>query len=276
MERKICVNLVDYFNVDMEKTLDCIKGCGFDGINLGWERNNDSCLKLVNEAKKRNLSIEYVHAPFGRINHFWYEKDETKDDVLDELKECVLFCEQINVDKMVIHTFIGFEEHNPVPCGLTYFEEVLKFAKLHNIKVCFENVEGEEYLAYVVENLFSKYDNAAFCLDTGHELCYNRSKDQLAMYGKYLACTHINDNKGVTKKDIFWHDDLHYVPGDGTMDITNFIERLKKCNYQGNISFELKLNHVFDTPIYEKYRKQGMEKYYERVLEIGKRIKDSL
>ena len=275
MERKICVNLVDYYSENIQETLDCIKECGFDGINMCWERNKDN-YTLVEEAKKRNLSMEYVHAPFGRINHFWYENDEIKDDVLAELKECVLFCEAINVDKMVIHTFIGFEEHNPIPCGLDYFEKVLKFAKEHNIKVCFENVEGEEYLAYVVENLFNKYDNARFCIDTGHELCYNRSKDQLAMYGKYLACTHINDNLGVTRDYIIWKDDLHYIPGDGIMDLDFFIERLKKCNYQGNISFELKINHIFDTKIYENYRTIGMKEYYKRVYSIGKHIKNSL
>ena len=125
-------------------------------------------------------------------------------------------------------------------------------------------------------NLFNKYDNARFCIDTGHELCYNRSKDQLAMYGKYLACTHINDNLGVTRDYIIWKDDLHYIPGDGIMDLDFFIERLKKCNYQGNISFELKMNHIFDTKIYENYRTIGMKEYYKRVYSIGKNIKNSL
>ena len=60
------------------------------------------------------------------------------------------------------------------------------------------------------------------------------------------------------------------------MDIDFFIERLKKCNYQGNISFELKMNHIFDTEIYKKYRNLGMKEYYKRVYSIGSYIKNKL
>ena len=79
-----------------------------------------------------------------------------------------------------------------------------------------------------------------------------------------------------TKEDIFWHDDLHYIPGDGIMDIDGFINRLKKCNYQGNISFELKINHIFDTDIYKKYRNMGMKEYYKCVYNVAKYIQNNL
>ena len=76
------------------------------------------------------------------------------------------------------HTaFIGFTEHNPISCGLEYFEKVLQFGKEHNIKICFENVEGEEYLEALM-NAFSDYENVGFCWDSGHELCYNKGKDR--------------------------------------------------------------------------------------------------
>ena len=103
MERKICVNLVDYYSENIQETLDCIKECGFDGINMCWERNKDNYI-LVEEAKKRNLSMEYVHAPFGRINHFWYEDSILKDNILATLKRCIDFFYSINACNSKIHT----------------------------------------------------------------------------------------------------------------------------------------------------------------------------
>lgn len=40
-------------------------------------------------------------------------------------------------------------------------------------------------------------DNVGFCLDAGHEMCYNHSADMLSLYGDRLIATHINDNLGI-------------------------------------------------------------------------------
>lgn len=42
------------------------------------------------------------------------------------------------------------------------------------------NVGGEAYLEESMSEL-RNYDNVGFCLDTGHEMCYNRGKDMLAL-----------------------------------------------------------------------------------------------
>ena len=269
MEPKLFINFIDYYKDDVDGMLNAIKMVGFDGVNFSWEENNDN-FKLAEKIKKHNLLIDYIHAPFHNINQFWYEYSKEKDKILSTLKSCIDFCHQINVNKMVIHSFIGFKEHNPTSVGIKYFEE------LYNILVCFENVEGEEYLAKVCDELFSKYDNARFCLDTGHELCYNRSVDQLAMYGRFLACVHINDNIGVTGEDIWWTDDLHYIPGDGIMDIEWFIDRLKKHQYNGNLSLELKIAENDDTEVYQKYRNMSKVEYFNEALKALQHIKFKL
>ena len=275
MEPKLFINFIDYYKDDVDGMLNAIKMVGFDGVNFSWEENNDN-FKLAEKIKKHNLLIDYIHAPFHNINQFWYEDSKEKDKILSTLKSCIDFCHQINVNKMVIHSFIGFKEHNPTSVGIKYFEEVLKYAKLYNILVCFENVEGEEYLASVFKELFSKYDNARFCLDTGHELCYNRSVDQLAMYGKHLTCVHINDNIGVTGEDIWWTDDLHYIPGDGIMDIEWFIKRLKSHKYNGNLSLELKIAENDDTEVYQKYRNMSKVEYFNEALKALQNIQFKL
>ena len=275
MRRKLFINLIDYYNDDIDKMLQTIKNTGFDGVNFSWEDNNDYT-QLVNKIKEYDLSIDYIHAPFSSINHFWYDDSQIKDSLLTSLKKCVDFCNEISVNKMVVHPFIGFYEHNPTMIGIKYFEELLTYAKQYNIQICFENVEGEEYFELIRKELFNKYSNAKFCLDTGHELCYNRGVDQLVKYGQYLECTHINDNIGVTQEHIWWTDDLHYIPGDGIMDISNFIQRLKKCNYQGNLSLELKINKEKDTDVYLKYKNMSIEEYFECAYKSVKDILDKL
>jgi len=275
MKRKICINLIYGFSEDYKYLLNIIKEVGYDGVSIDWKRDYDF-MPLVEEIRHHNLHIEYIHAPFYRVCELWEEDSQIADDVINELKECILFAHQIKVDKVVAHVYIGFDKHSPSSIGVKRFEEVLDFAKEYNINICFENVEGEEYLEYLTKEVYSKYDNAGFCLDTGHEMCYNRSKDQLALYGNKLLCTHINDNLGVTKENITFLDDLHYIPGDGKLDIENLINRLNKCNYQGNVTFELKITHQFDTEIYEKYRTMGAKKYYVEVYKIGEKIRDSL
>ena len=275
MEKKLFINFIDYYKDDVDSMLDIIKDVGFDGVNFSWNKGVDYTL-LVNKIRGRGLLIDYIHGPYLDINHFWYETSEVKDVFLNTLKECIDFTKSINVDKVVIHPFIGFEEHNPTEIGILYFERLLQYAKEKDILLCFENVEGDEYLSLIFERLFNKYDNARFCLDTGHELCYNRGVDQLAKYGRYLSCTHINDNIGVTGENITWTDDLHYIPYDGILDVDNLIQRLKVCEYKGDLSLELKINKTGSTPIYEKYIGYSKEEYFKKAYEVLVYIKNQL
>lgn len=271
--RKICVNLIYEFNQDFNYLLNVIKDVGFDGISINWERNQDF-IPLVNKTRELGLYIEYIHGPFYRVNELWEKDSVIFSDVIEEMKECILFAHKINVNKIVAHAFIGFDKHEPNDIGVNRFIEIIEFAKKYNITICLENVEGEEYLELLTQKTFPLYDNVAFCLDTGHELCYNRGKDQLALYGHKLAVTHINDNLGVRGEKIHFLDDLHYIPGDGVIDLDNLIERLIKCDYQGNVSFELKIKH--DGKINENYYNIGAKEYYTRVFKIGEKIKTEL
>lgn len=275
MKRKLFINLIENHLNNMDELLKTIKKVGFDGVNFTWNNQNDFTT-LVNKIKEYGLSIDYIHAPFNNINHFWYENSAVKDSLLNDLKSCVDFCKEIKVNKMVVHPFIGFDEHNPTLTGINYFEKLLKYAKSNNILICFENVEGEEYLSFIYTHLFKKYDNARFCLDTGHELCYNKGEDQLSKYGNFLSCTHINDNVGITGSTIWWTDDLHYIPGDGILDIENLVSRLKRINYKGNLSLEIKINHIYETNIYNNYKQMSLENYYLKAFNALINIKNKL
>ena len=131
MNRKLFVNIIDYYNDDLDEMLKIIKKVGFDGVNFSWDEKKDYS-SLLTKIKDNNLLIDYIHAPFNTINHFWYEESEIKDELLTTLKSCVDFCYQINVNKMVVHPFIGFHEHNPLEIGVIYFETPFWGSLLYN------------------------------------------------------------------------------------------------------------------------------------------------
>ena len=105
------------------------------------------------------------------------------------------------------------------------------------MKIAFENTEGEEYLTALM-NAFKNDPSVGFCWDTGHEMCYNHSKDMLSLYGDKLICTHLNDNLGIRNYEgkITYLDDLHLLPFDGIADWDNLAARLKAHNYHDTLT----------------------------------------
>mgnify|MGYP003305138240 FL=1 len=81
MNRKLFINIIDYYNDDIDEMLKIIKKVGFDGVNFSWEEDNDN-LFLANMIKENNLLIDYIHAPYRNINHFWYEDSNIKDSLM--------------------------------------------------------------------------------------------------------------------------------------------------------------------------------------------------
>lgn len=154
------------------------------------------------------------------------------------LKKCLRDCQKHNVDLMVLHAFIGFDEHNPTDIGVERFAGLAQYANNLGVRIAFENTEGEEYLETVM-NALHGYASVGFCWDTGHEMCYNHSQNMMALYGDRLFGTHLNDNLGIRdfNGEIDWHDDLHLLPYDGIADWNKIGRRL--VSFNGPLTFEL-------------------------------------
>ena len=235
---KLCLGTGSEFGFSVTEQIKLFKEAGFDAFFVGWEPGQD-LEKIRKTADSENMIFQSVHAPFDKVKYMWEESPET-EVCINELIECVRDTGAAGVPIAVMHAFIGFEDHSPNETGLKNFEKVVLEAKKCGVKVAFENTEGEEYLDALMEH-FRGFDNVGFCWDTGHEMCYNRSRDMLASYGDRLLCTHLNDNLGIKDFDgnITWIDDLHLLPFDGIADWKNIAERLNKYNYNDILTFEL-------------------------------------
>ena len=239
--KTLCLSVNQQFGIPAEEQIKLMKTAGFDGFFVAWGENVDidSCAAL---GKELGMIFQSIHAPFTKAADMWGDDEEAGEIALQEQLACLADCVKHNVPIMVVHAFIGFEDHNPTQKGLERFGKLVEAAEKTNVKLAFENTEGEEYLAALM-NAFKDSDHVGFCWDTGHEMCYNHSQDLLAKYGSRLLGTHLNDNLGIKAYDgtITWLDDLHLLPFDGIVDWDDVVKRLHRWGFQGPLTFELNL-----------------------------------
>ena len=224
-----------------------------------------------------SLAYTSIHAPFKKAADIWVD-GLAGEDAEKELSDAIDACHEIEVPIVVVHPYIGFiDPYIPTKIGLKRFLRLAEQAERQNVCIALENVEGEEFLAYLMQGL-RDFDSVGFCLDTGHELCYNRGKDMLEPYGDRLCYLHINSNMGVTDPDgkIYWHDDSHMLPFDGKVDMTHLATRLKKHNYQGSLIMELVRKNKADRHTNDAYLAMTDEEYIAEAAKRIKRLRDMI
>lgn len=257
--------------VSDEERIRHIAEVGFDAAFTDW-KGGGYIDRMAELFRKNSLIFQSVHAPFKRVDRLWSEGDEG-EDALRELCDCLDDCAANKVGIMVCHVWIGFGEEHPNDIGIERFARLLKRAEELGVTVAFENTEGEKYLEKVRDDLFS-HPNAGFCIDTGHEMCYNRSQDMIGKYGKggKLVATHLNDNMGITGKKITWHDDAHLLPGDGVGDWHGVAARLCGVGYDGILTSELTVKSKPERTVNDIYRGLDCRTYVRTAYERASRI----
>lgn len=256
MNYKTGINVIPFPGVSVFENLNIIKRVGFDSFFTGWSPDMEPKPRdIAKHAEKTGLIYQSIHSPYSGLETMW--KDGLAGDAyLEMLKDCLRDCAGCSVPIMIAHPFIGFHDHTPTEVGVRRFRALTELAAKLGVKIAYENVEGEEYLAAIMESCDPV--SAGFCLDTGHEVCYNRSKDMLSLYGDRLIATHFNDNLGVRGEDITPADDLHLLPFDGVVDFKRAMERIRSRNYTGIITFELKVKGGAE---HTRYRDMSPEEY---------------
>ena len=218
MKHKICIDVDAGFGLKMKDEIPVLAEIGFDGCFTTWQVGSDipKTARLIADC---GLIYQSIHSPFRGIDVVW-DEGKAGDDFIKMLVDCVRDCASGDVPIAVVHPIIGMDKHTPTQLGIERFGRLLDEAQKCGVTVAFENVEGEEYLAAVMER-FSESKAVGFCFDSGHQLCYNKNTDMLSLYGDKLIHTHLNDNLGMSGDKITWHDDLHLPVGEGKNDWKN-------------------------------------------------------
>ncbi|MDO4739601.1 MAG: sugar phosphate isomerase/epimerase family protein [Eubacteriales bacterium] len=228
-----------------------VKQAGFDGCFIDATSPEIDIAAHAERIRQNALALQSVHAPFTRVHLLWEEGDEGEAALAEQIA-CLEQSHAAGAPVMVCHVFIGFGEERPNEIGVERFSRLLRRAEQLGMRIAFENTEGEKYLETIREHLWSS-PAAGFSIDTGHEMCYNHSRDLIAKYGDKLFATHLNDNMGITGAQITWHDDAHLFPFDGIADWPGIARRLRAVDFRGPLTFELTTKNKPDRTTHDRY-----------------------
>ena len=190
--RKLVVGTGMGLPLSTEEEIRLIKRVGFDGVFLDGNEKADTVAE-AKLARSEGLLVQSVHAPFGHVHHMWEGTNEEAEAEIAAQIRCLEKCARAEVPLVVMHAYIGFERHDPTEIGAVRYDRLYREAERLGIQIAMENTEGEEYLEYLFR-AFPDRRSVGFCIDTGHEMCYNESRDLIGKYGYRLFSTHLNDN----------------------------------------------------------------------------------
>ena len=165
------------------------------------------------------------------------------------------------------------ERCTPTTLGLRRYEKIFTAAENLGVTVALENTEGEIYVEALMRE-FGSSDRVRFCIDTGHEMCYNASRDLIGKYADKLICTHLNDNMGQTGDSITWLDDSHLLPFDGVGNWQGIADRLNKAGYKGDLTFELTSRNKPERNTHDIYAGLDFRGFTALALEKAKRFRE--
>ena len=223
---------------------------GFDGCF--WVAEEGVSLRPVaQQVRQAGLTLDFIHAPVDQVDKLWVEGEEGQRR-LDILIHWMRQCAENQVPLMISHVWTQFAPVEPGQLGVDRFGTLLDLAQKEGVKIAFENAEVDKFLLYIKEQLFS-HPAVGFCFDSGHELCYNGGRDQLALFGEKLLCTHLNDNLGRTGPAIDCRDDAHMLPFDGKVDWAAVARRLNRARPLDTLTFELKMQNQPGRHTHDRY-----------------------
>ena len=261
------------FPEDNFRQMEIAKSVGWDGIFTDWFYGVDVCA-YAEKAKKEGLIYQSIHAPFGNVDKIW-ESESEGDKWVQEQIDCLRAAKEAGVDLVVAHAIIGMERCTPTELGIKRYARIFDEAVKLGVNVALENTEGEIYVEALMKAL-GDCERVRFCIDTGHEMCYNYSKDIIGKYADKLICTHLNDNMGITGESITWLDDSHLMPFDGVGDWDGIAKRLKKAGYANHLTFELTRRNKPERNTHDRYAHLDCEGYMALALEKAKKFRELL
>lgn len=257
------MNVSEGFGEPVAEQIKMLSETGFEAFFSLWKREYP-IKEWAQLAKNLGMIYQSLHAPFGGVADIWHGDEESAQRAMTDITDCIHSCSENEIGLIVSHCYIGFDGRVEITeKGIERYSLLVDEAERCGVCIAFENTEGEEYLSALMKE-FRDRANVGFCLDTGHEMCYNFSKDLLALWGDRLIATHINDNLGIKDRNgkIFWHDDLHLLPFDGIGDWDNFAHRIRRCDYKGILTFELNKASKPFRHENDKYERMSLRDYF--------------
>ena len=275
-KQKVSVSVGNEYVMPTTDVIALVAKIGFEAISLACS-HNANIAELVETAEKCGLTVQSLHAPIMKAAAMWDHDEAIGAPAREELLMALDICAQCHIPIMVVHTWIGFNyTFDAENLNFANYDAVVAQAKKYGVKIAFENTEGEEFL-FALMDRYKGDETVGFCWDSGHEMCYNRSRHLLSELGDRLIMTHLNDNLGIRQYDgkITSRDDLHLLPYDGIADWDYNIELLNKSRPLDILNFEVGINSKRERHENDFYAQMPLENYfteaYKRACKIAYR-----
>ena len=257
-----------------EEQLPVLKSAGWDGVFFTWTGMQDD-RSLAAAIGREGLALQSVHAPYDRADVLWESDEEGEAEVLRQIA-CIRDAASWGCGLVVMHAVVGMERISPQESererAFRLFGRIFEAAREAGVLVALENTEGEQYLDALLTH-FRGHSAVRFCIDTGHEMCYDHGHDLIGKYSDLLYCTHLNDNLGMSGSAITWLDDLHLLPFDGAADWEGIVSRLQAVHYRGDLTFEVKLEGREGRHEHDAYRALSFFGYASLARERAERLR---
>ena len=261
MERKLGIEAACLAGVAEIDALEKIKAAGFDTFFSGGYEVACVCA-LKEKAEQVGLLYDSIHAPFGGINNLWksgLDHVVTFDRIITSIDAAAA----AGVKTVVCHVSSGWWPPHLNDIGFDRFDRIVAHAVRKGVHIAFENIRKPGNLAALMER-YERISNVGFCFDCGHEHCYTETIPYLDLYGTRTLCTHIHDNTGRDKEDIWKDADYHYLPFEGTYDYKGMMDRLNKYGYEGCLTLEVSNRRHTEMP-----EEEFLATCYERIKKIS-------
>ena len=251
------------YPLPMDERFKLIASAGFDNVLLWWGdqyANDDGPKeKLPDLARKAGLFIENIHTDFDNAYYIWLDNADG-EGIFNRYFKDIEDCKKYDIPAMVVHLTNGYNFPPPGKAGLDRLKRLVEKAEKCNVTIALENLRKTSYLDFAFKQIDSP--KLKLCYDSGHENCFTKEGDVLDRFGDKLICLHLHDNDG--------SGDQHMLPGEGTINWPELIQKLKNCNFNGSVTLEA--NNDFP----EKYKNYSAEQFLSRAYAEAGRIADKL
>lgn len=134
-------------------------------------------------------------------------------------------------------------------------DELMPYCMEKGVRICIENLFGmpEEDIRGQWDWFMEKYPKEfiGFCLDSGHAniIWHEKMTEIIRKYGERIFAVHLHDNDGI--------DDLHRVPGEGTIDWEEVMTALAESAYELPLTLEVVGSHEDEDEFLAKAYQKG-------------------
>ena len=260
------------YDCSLTQAVEMLCDVGFSAISPVWSpelplEDLTACVARL------GMTIPSVHAPHRGQPILWDPSDPMRSSIQKQFLDCIDTCARFSVPMAVLHGWQGLGYTFPeTPLDFSAFDRIVDYAEERNVSIAFENLEGEEYLAALLDR-YRDRSHVGYCWDSGHDHCYPHTLDFLKTFGHRLIMTHIHDNFG-TRGVPTTLDDLHLLPGDGNIHWESNIARLKNLPKQSILNFELKKLCKSPAPEDRIYADLSTGDYFRLAAQRARKIAD--